>query len=84
MRIALQLPLPGHVIRPVFAELTMAVGPHDDVVIGYLLRDLITLEPLALGCGPSIGRTTAPAEARAVLEALLEAVASLQNWPPFD
>lgn len=83
MRIPVQLPLPGVAPAPVYACVTIAACPDGSVTIGWSARELVTLEQLLLGALPPSTRQDAPAEARDVLSALMEAVASLLDWPPF-
>lgn len=76
--------LPSSAPNGCLASLTLAATPDGDVTIGYDVRDLITKEPLALGCAPPGTQQDLPAGSREALEQLLGVLATLLDWDPFD
>lgn len=68
----------------VLALLSIAATADGDVVVGYDVRQLQSKRPLALGCAPPTTRQDLGDDATEALSALLDAVASLLDWPPFD
>lgn len=74
----------GEAPNGVLAMLTIAATPDGDVTVGYDVRDLVTKEPLALGCGPPCATEDLAGLTDEALRSLLQAVASLLDWDPFD
>lgn len=68
----------------VLASLTIAATADGDVTVGYDVRRLVSREPLAIGCAPPITRQDLAGATDEALSALLAALATLLDWPPFD
>lgn len=75
--------LQGFPAGPLFAELTFASGPGDAVTIGWSVRELVTLQPVQLGCLPPCTRQETLERAPDLLVEFLTGLATLQDWDPF-
>jgi len=77
------LTVPGAPLVGVLGTLTLGATQDGLVTVGHSLMDLTTLEQISLGASAPVQQQDAAGLASDVLRQLLEAQASLLDWPPF-
>lgn len=84
MLVRVQQNIPGAPEAHLRAELSIVSSQNGEVVVGWSVEGLVSELPLAIGCLPPCTRQDLDARSTEVLAALLQAVATLHDWPPFE
>lgn len=83
MDVQLYPALPGMPPEALLVDVTVAIGPGPSAVVGFTVRDLVTLDMVGMACGPPCQLAQLDMITARTLRAAVDAALEMLEMPPF-